>query len=244
MKYQLNYLASLSFLDQHHDELKEEFGDLPIKVEEARIKTQKLKELVNETKTIIKNNAKFAKEAKIALVELKEKEEKLAKQQFEVKNNKQFDAITQEIEYVQNEYKRIVEELSTNGVKEENLQATLKAQEDEYKEAKKELKELEKELNEISDDQNEEVKKILDIRNKYIKKLSTENLELYNRIRRNYEDAVVEVRKNSCTGCYSQIPPQKVVEIRTNLDHIFTCEHCGRILYTDDIELDKQLEDL
>ncbi len=244
MKYQLNYLASLSFIDQHHDELQEEYGDLPIKVEEARIRTQKLKELVDETKSIIKNNAKFAQDAKITLVELKEKEEKLAKQQFEVKNNKQFDAITQEIEFIQNEYKRIVEELSTNGVKEENLQATLKEQEANYKEAKKELKELEKELNEISDDQNEEVKKILEIRNSYIEKLTPENLELYNRIRKNYEDAVVVVRKNSCTGCYSQIPPQKVVEIRTNLDKIYTCEHCGRILYTDDIELDKKLEDL
>jgi predicted nucleic acid-binding Zn-ribbon protein len=244
MEYQLNYLASLSYLDLQHDELQEEYGDLPRKVEEVRIKTDKLKSLVDETKSIIKNNKKFAAEAKVTLVELKTKEEKLAKQQFKVKNNKEFDAITQEIEFVQNEYKRISEELSTNGLKEENLIATLEEQEANYKEAKAEFKDLEKELAEISDDQNDEVKKILKLRNSYVKKLTTENLELYNRIRKYYDDAVVLVKKNSCTGCYSQMPAQKVVEIRTHLDQIYTCEHCGRILYTDDIEIDKKVLDL
>ncbi len=241
MEYQLNYLASLSYLDLQHDELQEEYGDLPRKVEEVRIKAKKLKDLVDETKTIIKNNKKFAKEAKVTLVELKTKEEKLAKQQFKVKNNKEFDAITQEIEFVQNEYKRISEELATNGLKEENLKATLEEQDANYKEAKAELKDLEKELSEISEDQNDEVKKILKLRNSYVKKLTTENSELYNRIREYYDDAVVLVKRNSCTGCYSQMPAQKVVEIRTHLDQIYTCEHCGRILYTDDIEIDKKL---
>ena len=109
------------------------------------------------------------------------------------------------------------------------------------KEAKKELKEFEQEYNEITEGQNEEVKKIMRLRNKYIKQLTPENLEMYNRIRKYHEDAVVLVKKNSCTGCFSQVPPQKVVEIRTNLDQIYTCEHCGRILYTDDIEIDKKL---
>ncbi len=243
MEYQLNYLASLSYLDLHHDELEEEYGDLPRKIEEVKIALNKIQDLVNETKSIIKSNKKFAADAKVTLVKLKNKEEELTKQQFKVKNNKEFDAITNEIEFVKNEYKRISEELAQNAQKEENLDDTLEEQQEELKETKKELKDLEKELVSITEEQNEEVKKIIQLRNKYVKQLNPENLELYNRIRKYYDDAVVLIRKNSCTGCFNQVPPQKVVEIRTHLEDIYTCEHCGRIIYTDDIEIDKKLLD-
>jgi len=244
MEYQLNVLASLSYLDLQHDELQEEYGDLPSKIDDAKLKADRAKEIVDETKSIIDGNAKFASDAKVTLVELKTKEEKLAKQQFKVKNNKEFDAITHEIDFIREEYNKIQEELTKNGLKEENLQTMFEGQKEELKEAKKDLKELEKELNEISDDQNEEVKKLMKLRNSYVKKLEPTSLELYNRIRKYHDDAVVLIRKGSCSGCFSQVPPQKVVEIRNNLDTIFTCEHCGRIIFTEDIELDKKVLDL
>ncbi|HRI30264.1 MAG TPA: C4-type zinc ribbon domain-containing protein, partial [Candidatus Kapabacteria bacterium] len=58
-------------------------------------------------------------------------------------------------------------------------------------------------------------------------------LEEYERIRTFHTDAAVKVRRNCCSGCFSAVPPQKLVEMRTKLDLIFTCEHCGRILITD-----------
>jgi len=241
MEYQLNVLASLSYLDLQHDELEEEYGDLPSKIEAAKLKADKAKEIVDETKSIIEGNTKFAAEAKVTLVSLKTKEEKLAKQQFKVKNNKEFDAITHEIDFIREEYNRIQDELSKNGLKAENLQAMFEGQKLVLKEAKSELKELEKELADITDDQNDEVKKILKLRNSYIKQLNSASLELYNRIRKYHDDAVVLIRKGSCSGCFSQVPPQKVVEIRTNLDSLYTCEHCGRIIFTEDIELDPKV---
>lgn len=244
MENQLSYLASLSYLDLHYDELQEEYGDLPSKVEETKLNVNRLKAIMDETKSIVDANTKFAAQAKVTLVELKTREEKLAKKQFKVKNNKEFDAITNEIDFIRQEYEKISEELRSNGLKEENLNSMYEEQKEEYNLAKTELKELEKEFERITTEQNEDVKKIMKLRKSYVKNLSDENLELYNRIRKYHDDAVVLIKRNSCTGCFSQVPPQKVVEIRNDLENVYTCEHCGRIIYTDDIQLDSKVHNL
>ncbi len=242
MEYQLNYLASLSYLDLQHDELKEEYGDLPAKVEELQAKVAKLTSIVNETDAIISSNGKFVKDAKITLVELKDKEEKLAKQQFSVRNNKEFDAITKEIEHIRIEFTRISDEMRSSGIKEENLRGMLESQKVELESANTELQESEAEFAAISSDQNADVKKILKVRSDVVKKLVPDSVLEYNRIRRYHDDAVVAIKRNSCTGCFSQVPPQKIVEIRNNLKTIYYCEQCGRILYPpDDIQIDPKV---
>jgi predicted nucleic acid-binding Zn-ribbon protein len=58
---------------------------------------------------------------------------------------------------------------------------------------------------------------------------------LYERIRKAKGGlAVVPVKRNACGGCYNAVPPQKVLELRRN-NKIYTCEHCGRILVSDEI---------
>lgn len=242
MEYQLNYLASLSYLDLQHDELKEEYGDLPAKVEELRAKVAKLTSIVDETQSIIDGNQKFVKDAKVTLVELKDKEEKLAKQQFSVRNNKEFDAITKEIEHIRQEFSRISDEMRSSGIKEENLKGMLDTQKVDLETAKKELVDSETEFAAISEGQNDEVKKILKIRTDIVKKITPDNVLEYNRIRKYHDDAVVAVKRNSCTGCFSQVPAQKIVEIRNNLTTIYFCEHCGRMLFPpDDIQIDPKV---
>jgi hypothetical protein len=244
MEYQLNHLASLSYLDLQHDELKDEYGDLPSKIEETRILLDAQKHMVDETKTILETNKKFVTDAKVTLVDLKTKEEKLAKQQFKVKNNREFDAITHEIDFIRSEYNRLADELKTTALKEENLINMLDEQKKQLAELKKEMKELEEELSVISEGQDEEMKKILKIRKDLVKKLEPANYQQYERIRKYHDDVVVLIRRNSCSGCFSQIPHQKVVEIRNSLEEIFTCEHCGRIIYTEEITISEKVKEL
>ena len=244
MEYQLTHLASLSYLDLQHDELKEEYGDLPAKIEETRIQFDNFKKIVDETKSILESNKKFTAEAKVKLVEFKTKEEKLAKQQFKVKNNREFDAITHEIDFLRQEYSRLSDELKTSALKEENLLAMLDEQKKQLSETKKELKELEAELESISEGQDEEITKILKIRKDLVKKIAPANYQQYERIRKYHDDVVVMIRRNSCSGCFSQVPHQKVVEIRNNLDSIYICENCGRIIYTDEIKINPKVLEL
>ncbi len=237
MFHQLQYLAALSFIDKRLDELEEDYGDLPVSVKKLENKAQSLKALVQETSSILSEVKQFCSTSKTTLVELKNKEEKLSKQQFLVRNNKEFDAITKEISYLREEHARLADQLRQEAVKEENLIKILESQKIELKEAEDELEEKVEEMEFVASDQNDELIQLKKKRDTLVSFLNKNSLMQYDRIRNFYKDAVVKVVRNSCSGCFSSIPPQKIVEIRNNLDHLFFCESCGRILFPEDMSL-------
>lgn len=237
-KTQIYNFACLAYIDAILDDYQEEFGDLPLKVKQLKHRVNELNAIVEETENILKELRKFVKDSKLTIKELKDREEKLAKKQFLVRNNKEFDAITKEIEQSRLDHNRLIDEIRISGVKEENLIKTLEDQKKEAKDAEAELKERAEELERISSDQNDEVKILYKVRTKYFDAIKKVNIKDYQRIRTHYHDAVVRIRKNSCSGCFSAVPAQKIVEIRNNLDVLFHCEQCGRILYPDEIEID------
>src|SRR6185295_11730266 len=96
-------IGALAQIDERLDELKDEYGDLPIKIKEQEAKVHNLKKLVEDTKKVLEENQSFLSSSKIAIVELKDKEDKLAKQQFLVKNNKEFEAMNEEIQFLKDE---------------------------------------------------------------------------------------------------------------------------------------------
>jgi uncharacterized protein len=238
MQSQVYYIALLSKIDGNLDEFKEEYGDLPEKIKKAKAKVNICKDIVKETTKILDDLRKFSSTAKTTITSLKDTEAKLSKQQFSVRNNKEFDAITKEIDHSRQEYNKIIDELRTVGVKEENLIRTLDQQKSDLAEAESDYKELETEQKIISSDQNDDVKSYTKKRKEIVGKIHTDILQEYERIRLHTKDASVSIRKNSCSGCFSTVPPQKIVEIRNNLDQLFLCEHCGRILYPEDFKLD------
>lgn len=240
MKYQLQYLVALSLVDRKQDDLEEEFGDLPERISQMKEKHNELVTYYKETSKILDEVKDFILKTKKKLEEDKAREAKLSQQQFLVRNNKEFDAITREIEFLREEFAKLTEELRQANLKEENLRNTLEMQEKEAVEVKKELEELEHDYELIATNQNEELKEIKEARTKILKFIDSHVLDIYTKIRVMHKDAIVKVKKNSCTGCYSNIPPQRIVEIRNNLDKIYTCENCGRILYPEDLEIDSQ----
>ncbi|OGU17391.1 MAG: hypothetical protein A2X61_05715 [Ignavibacteria bacterium GWB2_35_12] len=235
MNSQIYKLALLSKIDDELDERKEEFGDLPEKLKNIKIKFEEAKKRLEESEQILSDNKKFAANAKVKLKALKEKEDKLSKQQFLVRNNKEFDAITKEIENIRDEYSKLSTELRTTGIKEENLTAKIDEQKEEVKNVESDYEEAKEEFNTITNDQDEDVKRLVKRRKDTLKKINKEFIKEYNRIRDHTHDAAVRIKRNSCSGCFSSIPPQKIVEIRNDLEMIFTCENCGRILYPEDI---------
>ncbi|MFC2131402.1 zinc ribbon domain-containing protein [Bacteroidota bacterium] len=237
-KTQIYNFACLAYIDSILDDYQEEFGDLPDRVKRLKHRRNELNEIVEETQTIFKELRKFVKDSKKSIKELKDREEILSKKQFKVRNNKEFDAITKEIEQARSNHNKLIDEIRVAGVKEENLLRTLEQQKEDAKEAESELDEKANELEKISSDQNEEVKLLYKVRTKYFKKISKENVKEYQRIRTHHHDAVVRVRKNSCSGCFSAVPAQIIVEVRNNLDLLYHCEQCGRILYPEEIQVD------
>lgn len=234
------YLAALAFVDKRLDDLQEDYGDLPDQVKELENKLKVHKAHAEETQTILAEIKQFVSTSKITLEELKTKEEKLAKQQFLVRNNKEFDAITKEITHMRDEHSRLSDLVRTEGVKEENLKQILATQLKEIELTEEELKAKIEEYEFVESDQNEEVKMLTKKRNAITKHIEKPTMVEYERIRVVIKDAVVKANRNSCSGCFSAIPPQKMVEIRNSIDTLYFCENCGRILYPEEINISEE----
>lgn len=244
MKSELQYLAELAIVDQKLDELQEDCGDLPLIIKKLEKKVYDLDAVVKETEQIISDVKKFKSDSKVTLQTLKEKEEKLSTQQFNVRNNKEFDAITKEVEHIKSEYVKLTDELRNVGVKEENLNIVIVEQRTHAEAAKAELDEKQKELDLITSDQNEELNELRGIKKELIQHITKHWISEYLRIRTLHSDSVVSIKKNSCSGCYSALPPQKLVEIRNNEDKIYYCENCGRLLYNQDMYIEQSILDI
>ncbi len=236
MLAQLQTLAALTRVDVELEELQEELGDLPGDVKrlekDARIKQQAFDATQKQIDDLVHARANM----RIRTQEIHDKEKKLSEQQFQVRNNKEFDAITREVETIKEETKDLERELAASALTEENLRRILAPQEEELEAAKIKLSEKEQELVQLSGEHNEELTLLLAKRAEYKAKLPANVLVQYERIREYHTNVAVSVRRGSCSGCFNAIPPQKLVEIR-NFKQLFTCENCGRMFYPEDMEI-------
>jgi predicted nucleic acid-binding Zn-ribbon protein len=236
MEQQIQLLAQLAAVDEQLDELHDELGDLPQEVKKLETLVKERLMEVETTNQALADLDHLRATAHVTMQESQDKEQRLSKQQFQVKNNREFDAITKEIEHLKHERATLEERLRTAGVREENLRQTLAQQDTLLAEAKEKLTDKERELAELSGDHNDEMRKYIDVRLKLIAKLD-DSLEVeYERIRKFHSNAAVAIRRNSCSGCYSAIPSQRIMEMKYQRDKMYTCENCGRILFTDDVE--------
>lgn len=228
---QMKLLGRLSALDEELYEIRQELGDLPDEVkameDDVRQKAADVEEAQQQLTALHDSRAKAA----IDLQELRDREAKYAEQQFNVRNNREFDAITHELETVKNDRARITDEQRSTGVMEENLTALLEERKKILAEAQQDLVAKEDELSSHSLEHSEQLKALTAERRETLGKISATTLDEYERIRTFHANATVAVRRNSCAGCFSKVPPQKVVEIRNHQDKLYFCEHCGRMLF-------------
>jgi len=229
-------LAELAAIDTHLDELHEDLGDLPKEVKDCERTVKTRTALAEETQQLLNELLTFRANAHIMLQEIKDKEAQYTEQQFQVRNNREFDAITKEIENLREERNRINEEQRTSAVKEENILQILSQQKQDLADAQEVLTDKEKELEELSSGHNNELKGLMSKRVELTKAIDTAPLADYERIRTFHIEAAVPLRKNCCSGCFSAVPAQKIVEIRNNPNKMFLCEHCGRILFPEDMK--------
>lgn len=235
METKLRFLYALQQIDSQLDELEDFKGELPAIVNQLTEAVNSLKTRIKELETEIKNNKKNSDEADVEIISLTEKIEKFKKQQYEVKTNKQYDALTHEIE---NSEKKIEQLTNDIIILEGNIKTgkeDLEKLREELKTAEKELEERQTELNVIIKENEEEELKVQHEREKIVARVNKQDLAIYDRIRKAKNGlAVVSVKRNACGGCYNTIPPQKIQELRQNTN-MFTCERCGRILVSDSV---------
>jgi predicted nucleic acid-binding Zn-ribbon protein len=239
MENYISVLAKIAFIDRILDDFEEELGDLPKSIKQKEAEISNAKQLVAETEQILNELRLFVATAKTTLVTLKEKEDKLSQQQFSVRNNKEFDAITNEIKALKDEHEKLSVKMRTEGIKETNLLEILEKQKKDVEIKIEELAELNHQLDDLTAEQTEEVQIYNKVRKKLRASVDDNLYDKYAVIRRRLHDAAVTVSKNSCMGCYRAIPQQIIVEMRNQPERIFQCESCGRILIPEWVEIDE-----
>ena len=239
MEKDIILLSKIAFLDKILDEFEDEFGDIPklIKNKEADISYKKTQIL--ETENIIKDIKVFVTTSKNILASLKDKEDKLSQQQFLVRNNKEFDAISAEIRNIKMEHEKLSVKMRNEGLKENNLDLVLNKQKEELNSLIEELEVLNSQLYELSKEHSEEVRKYNETRKKLRSDINDDTFDKYAAIRKKNNDAAVYVKKGMCNGCYRQIPQQIIIDMRNQHNRLFQCENCGRLLLSDWAEVNE-----
>lgn len=227
----LKALFELQLIDSKIDKLRIIRGELPLEV-------QDLEDVVAGLETRFENYSAESKdleqqvtEKQNAIKDHKANIKKYEAQLGKVKNNREYDAITKEIEFQNLEIqlceKRIKEYKAIIGAKEDFLS---KAEED-LKDKKKDLKVKKSELDEIIEETQKEEEDLMIDSEKRSKLIEARLINAYRRIRSNSRNglAVVPIERDACGGCFNKIPPQRQLDIKTH-KKIIVCEHCGRVL--------------
>jgi predicted nucleic acid-binding Zn-ribbon protein len=229
-------LYSLQQIDSQVDKIRIIRGELPLEVQDLE---DEIAGLETRIENYLQENSALEKsitEKKIAIKDSQALIKKYEEQQMNVRNNREYDSLTKEIEIQSLEI-----QLSEKRIREFQLAAEAKAEEiNRFQTLLADRKnDLEIKKNELDDIVAETEKEENDlIKNSEINRKYIEDrlITAYSRIRKNARNglAVVQIERDACGGCFNKIPPQHQLDIRMH-KKIIVCEYCGRILVDDGI---------
>lgn len=233
----LEALVKLQSIDSKLDELKKLRGDLPDEVQDLEDEMEGYKTRLTRFEAEQKEVEDLIKKNKEGIKEAEKLVKKYAEQQKNVKNNREFDAITKEVELQELEIQICEKRIKEAKEKIEQKKDEITKIETLIKERTEDLDNKKGELNNILGESQEEEKRLLSEREKAGKKIEDKLLKYYERLRANLSNglAVVRVVRGAAEGCNIIIPPQKIAEIREK-KKIVIDEHSGRILA--DVDMD------
>ncbi len=232
----LRALISLQQIDSKIDKIRIIRGELPLEVQDleddiAGISTR-IENYTNETNAMEEAIAEKKNAIKQCNVLIK----KYEAQQANVRNNREYDSLSKEIEFQNLEIqlceKRIKEYKFNLESKKEIIAGSQKQLDEKQHEA--DLKKAE--LNDIVEETEKEESTLLAKSLGNQKIIEERLLTAYKKIRKNARNglAVVVVERDACGGCFNKIPPQRQLDIRIH-KKIIVCEYCGRILVDPEI---------
>ncbi len=232
----LRALYGLQLVDSEIDKIKTLRGELPLEVQdledeiaglETRLGNLREEVVVLEKSVSKKNNEIVEAEALI---------KKYEEQQKNVRNNREFDSLSKEIEYQNLEIELFNKKIKEFNGQIEEKKLVISESEDALAERTADLENKRKELDEIISDTQKEEEGLYKKSEKIQEIIEERLLSAYKRIRSNARNglAVVTVQRDACGGCFNQIPPQRQLDIKSR-KKIIVCEYCGRILVDDEI---------
>lgn len=232
----LKNLYRLQLIDSKIDKIKTLRGELPLEVDDLADEIAGLETRINNYKLEIKDlNAKVAgaenkkNEAEVLL-------KKYVEQQNNVRNNREFDALSKEIENQNLDIEHCEKDIFRAKKEIEEKTALIEVATTNLQERKTDFENKKVELNDIITDTQAEEDQLNAERAEIEKIADPRLLYSYGRIRNNAQNklAVVAIERDACGGCHNKIPPQRQLDIRAS-KKVIVCENCGRILVDSEI---------
>jgi len=226
----LETLINLQEIDCEIKKLENVKGDLPQKVQSLEEQVSKLSKTIELKRKELKENTKAKKEAENEVALLREKLAKYQRQLYQVNTNREYDAITSEIELTEKRVDQKDFEVLEREEAGTNLQEEVVKTEETFAQQTQLLEEMRTELEKRLSMTNKAKLRLSSQRENVTNQLSRQLLSNYERIRSGRNGvALAFMVDGACSECSSRIPPQRAMEIR-QMDSIFVCEICGRIL--------------
>jgi|TARA_Y100000768_G_scaffold384908_1_gene369872 predicted nucleic acid-binding Zn-ribbon protein len=227
----LRSLFNLQFIDSRIDSMREVRGELPMEVNDLEDemaglnkRLDKIEEEIGELNSLIMDKKNIIEESKITI-------KKYLEQQKNVRNNREFDSLSKEIEYQELEAQLAEKRIKENVVRIDDKKEVLDEVKELLKAKEEALEAKNNELKEIISETEREEKLLLDESEKASKSIEERFLKAYKRIRGASKNglAVVPVERGASGGSFIKIPPQVQLDIAAR-KKIIVDEHSGRIL--------------
>jgi len=213
------------------DEKKALRGELPLEVEDLEAEIEGLSTRVERIQAEIGEYERAISQKKGEIIEAQASVERYKKQLDDVRNNREYDTLSKEIEFQSLEIelcnKKIGDAQHRIAEKKEELEKnnTILTE----KQADLDIKKSE--LDEIVEETRTEEEKLKEKAHDLEAKIEPRLLTSFKRIRKNARNGlgIVYVQRDACGGCFNKVPPQRQLDIKMH-KKIIVCEYCGRIL--------------
>ena len=224
-------LYTLQQVDSKIDEIRAYRGNLPLEIQDMEDEIAGLETRISNFKEESKKHQKDISDFKIKIKETEALIKKYEEQQNNVRNNREYDSLTKEIEYQQLDNQLSEKRIREITAKDNEVAAKVAEAQMRLAELKSSLNEKKDELHSLVEGTEKEEEQLLQRSAECEKLVEDRLLVAYKRIRKNARNglAVVGIFDEACGGCFNRIPPQHQLDICTH-KKIIVCEYCGRIL--------------
>ena len=231
VEQRMKALYELQTILSEIDRIKQIRGELPLEVKDLEDNIEGLKTRIENYRRDVED---FRRKTSIEKEKINESQAKIAryKEQLDnVRNNREFDLLSQEVEFQTLEIELSEKHLNEFARAIDSRNADIAATEEKLSDSQHILQEKKAELDEIVSETRQDEER-LRVRAKEIEPTIDERtLKAFKRIRDNARNGlgIVYIQRNACGGCFNRIPPQKQMEIKMH-KKIIVCEYCGRIM--------------
>ncbi|MBO4744443.1 MAG: hypothetical protein J5603_02995 [Bacteroidales bacterium] len=232
----LESLFKLQVIDSKIDDIRIVRGELPLEVQDLEDEIAGLETRISNYKAEIKTDQTFIKEQEIKKSNSQELIKKYDEQRNNVRNNREYDSLTKEIQFQELEIVLCDKKIREATAKIEHLNGNIEVSTNDLADRKDVLSVKKSELDGIIQETENEELKLVETSKECKKYIEERLLTAYDRIRKSVRNglAVVQVERDACAGCFNKIPPQRQLDIKMR-KKIIVCEFCGRILVDDEM---------